>query len=836
MIRRLQATPGNLPTRLVHLIPTMAIGDVAGLRDVHLLRDACLGFAWDVAVPTLESIDDGEQWVEQACDALLRSLQEDCTLEFQIDRGNDIEAVMQQYARRSPAAQGSLSRRLAECVMARWRGARREGFLPEDSSLNFWPRTQQIRLFLKSAPSRLLSGNQLSSLLAFSATRLERKLEEDLHHIGMQFRQQVRQIEQTATEAGLTLEAMTADDYIEWVGSLLFPQRTQTHAPRAAFTGFESPGETIAQFGDIVRVDQGEFVTEVRGERCWHRAVAMAWQGTVGPGMLAPITDHEHGVTVCLSYQASSRVKALFSLKTGQHINRKSALPFNEVEVEEKDESFAEAQRRMFAGENPGGARLVVWVRGGSDDETADRAHRILSVLDRYMPAEIERRIGSSLLFSCLPGGRTTTVDRAQCRSRRMMSADAAAMIPLAGYWQGTDAERSLALYPTRWGTPLFLDPRVCDRNPHFLVVGGSGSGKSFWVHDYLLQLHRLPDVWSCLLSIKPDYERLARLLGQSVTLGLDGEHSINPFAGAPTHENAAIWVAVLGLMLTDGQERLAIDKEVEGLLTECAMSAAHLNWDSRAGRPLRENRLDHIVERLERTPRGRDLVVRLRPYVAGPYSRLFNRASSLDINSSFIFFNLSNVVNLPCAAAVSLCLFGYVNAIMLDPERLGQQKVLGLDEGWALMRDRSSAELVEKAFRAYRSCNGMAFAVSQLLSDFDTPLGRAVLANTATKFILPQEPSSLAELPRYLELSDKERELIASLELRKGRYGEFLVKSQGLPSTVGRVLPDPLKYAIATTDPTDSARLAELQRACGGDLAAAVEVFAQRHPYGRNS
>ena len=100
----------------------------------------------------------------------------------------------------------------------------------------------------------------------------------------------------------------------------------------------------------------------------------------------------------------------------------------------------------------------------------------------------------------------------------------------------------------------------------------------------------------------------------------------------------------------------------------------------------------------------------------------------------------------------------------------------------------------------------------------------------------MPQEPSSLAELPRYLDLSDKERELITSLELRKGRYGEFLVKSQGLPSTVGRVLPDPLKYAIATTDPTDSARLAELQRACGGDLAAAVEVFAQRHPYGRNS
>ena len=822
--------------RVSDLVPSIAIGEFGGLSDVHLLADSTLGYAWELAVPTLESIDEGEAQAETACDMLLRALPEGCSLEFFVSRAVDIEACIASHARTLPMGAAGLVRELADETLQCWRDAAREGFLPADPAFNFWPRAQRVRIFYKSAPSRLLGGGGIASLAAFGHERLDRLLAADLQALAAQFRQQVRQIEQTAADAGLALQSLGADDYLEWIGQLLFPQPRDGAPVRLPAHGLEGPAEAIAQMGDVSELAPGHFVTDVRGVRCWHAAVAMTWQGTVGPGMFAPMTDHEHGVTVCVSYQASSRVKTLFALKAQQHVNRKSTLPFNEVEVEEKDESFIEAQRRMFAGESFGGVRMIVWVHGSSADDLSDRAHRVLSVLDRYLPAEIEHRIGSSLLFSALPGGRSPQTERAQCRTRRLMSADAAALIPIAGCWEGTDPQRSLAFYPSRWGTALHLDPRVCDRNPHFLVVGGSGSGKSFWVHDYLMQLHRLPDVWTCLLSIKPDYDRLARLLGQSIELALDGDHSINPFGGEPSHDNLAMWVAVLNLMLSDGNERFAVDKEAEGLLSQCALDAARMNWDARLHVPVRETLLAHVIERLERTPLGRSLASRLQPYASGPYSRLFNRPKTLDVNSRFVFFNLANVVNYPCAGAVSLCLFSHVNALMVDPRLLARQKVLGLDEGWALMRDRASAELIEKAFRAYRAFNGMAFAVSQLLSDFDTPLGRAVLANTATKLVLPQEQSSLAELPRYLELSEKERALIASLQLRKGRYGEFMVKMQGHPSTVGRVMPDALRYAIATTDATDSARLAAICDECEGNLEKAVRIFAARYPRGRSA
>lgn len=364
-------------------------------------------------------------------------------------------------------------------------------------------------------------------------------------------------------------------------------------------------------------------------------------------------------------------------------------------------------------------------------------------------------------------------------------------------------------------------------------MVGGSGSGKSFMVHDLLMQLLRLPRIWVCLISTKPDYERLARLLGKYIEIALDGAYSINPFAGAPTHDNLNAWLTVLVNMLTESDPRIVIDKEAQGLLSSCMMTAAQLNWDARRNRPIRETLLDHVIERLARAELGRALADRLQPYHSGPFAQLFNRPVSLEAADRFVFFNLSKVASYPCASVVSLCVFNFVNSRMYDPALRDKLKVLGLDEGWAMMKDEGSAALAQMGFRAYRSLGGLAFAVSQMMSDFDTPLGQAILANTATKLVLPQQEVAIAALPRYLALSAKELALVRSLQLKKRRFSEFFLKMEGRPSTVGRVVPDPLRYATATTDPADTVRYNRLREQCAGDEMATVQRFAQDYPYG---
>lgn len=816
--------------RLASYIPTYSIQPFGGLPNVHLIADSSLGFAWQMGVPALEASDQGEAYVADAYDRLLRQLPAGYSLDVYINRGRNVGRYLRLYAETSGVS--DFARMMCQHKMKRWWDASENGFFPQRPDINFYPRTQSIFLFVKSCPYPSLMNNSPLSVLSWLWKGADRKINRDIEEIGADFRRRVSRIEQIAATSNIVLRRLSAEDFVAFTGQLFFPQLSATQKPGVDTAS--APGEAIGMMGEVTSLQDDCIVTKVRNEEVYHRAVSMTWPPkAVVPGMFQSLVDSETDITVCLSYEAQSRIETTLKLKSAKHINRKMVTPFTEVETEEKDQSFRDAERRMTSGENFGGTRFTVWVRGKDVEDSMDRATRVVGHLDTQMPADIETLIGSSVLMRSLPMGRHPTVDRSLARSRRLLSNDAATIAPLGGYWEGTAPSESLALYTSRWGTPLFIDPRVCDTNPHMLIVGGSGSGKSFTVHDLLLQYLRLSNVWICLISIKPDYKRLAEIVGKYIEIDLDGESAINPFQGPPTENNLNQWVAVLMNMLTEGDARVLIGRDEIGLLNQEAMIAAQQNWDPRTNSPIKETLLQDIVNRLVNTSLGNSLANRLQPYHSGPFKRLFNRPSTVEVSDRFTFFNLSRVVDYSCASVASLCVFNFVNSVMYDPAMGGILKILGLDEGWALMKDEESANLAAKAFRAYRSLKGMAFAVSQLMSDFDSPLGQAILANTSTKFVLPQEKSAIESLPRYLSLHQKEMELVRSLQLRKRSYGEFFVKMEGNPSTVGRVIPDPLAYAISTSDGADNEIYNQLLKECNGGALSAATRFAHEYPYG---
>ncbi len=816
--------------RLATYIPSRTIQPFAGLPYVHFIADSSLGYGWQIGVPALESIVGGDAFATDAYDQLLRKLPPGYSLDLYIGRGRDISGYLSVYLQ--SAGTNEFARSMCQHKVERWLTAQEAGFFPHQPSINFFPRNQTIYLFLKSTPFPRLFNNSSGSLLSWLWNGGDKQIENDIQSIGAEFRRRVQEIEQTAANARLHLRTLTSEDFVRFMGSILFPQRRNLAIPTLSAT--TNVAEAIGMMGEIPQVSPEGLVTEVRGKKVWHQAVSMTWQPkAVIPGMFSSLVNSETDIHVYLSYRATDRLGTMWALKSAKHINRKMRMPFTEVETEEKDRSFADAESRMFSGESFGGTRFMVWVHGNSNEDSLDRATRVVGHLDSQMPADIESNIGSSALLRSLPMGRDPQIDRALARSRRMLSNDVATIAPLSGYWEGTDPAKSLVMYPSRWGTPLFVDPRECDSNPHILIVGGSGAGKTFWVHDLLLQLLRLPDIWVCLISTKPDYKRLAEIVGKYIEIDLDSDYSINPFAGEPTKDNISTWLAILINMLTDGDARILIDKDVQGLLNDQLTIASEQNWDARNCRPIRETLLEHIVDRLNGFDLGRQLADRLQPYRNGPYSHLFNRPCSLESSDRFVFFNLSKVADYSCATVASLCVFNFVNKIMYDPKKLNTLKLLGLDEGWAMLKDEGSAALMQKGFRSYRSLGGLTFAISQLMSDFDTPLGRAILANTATKIVLKQEESSIANLQHYLSLTSKEMDLIRSLQFRKRYYSEFFVKMQSQPSTVGRVVPDPFSYAVSTTDAGDCALYDQLLMEFTGNAVSATQRFASEFPYG---
>jgi hypothetical protein len=818
--------------RLADFIPTRQIKTFYDLDQVHFLMDGGLGYGWSIDVPAAESIDGAEDSLCTAYAALLAQVPADHVLELYVSRDHNIEPYLVTY--RARVADHPLAQDLKGEVVTRWLDAQTQGFFPDAAHINFQPRRQAIHLFLKTPPKAALRSNSTRALFGWLRGGAEVGIDRELREVANEFRQRVMRIQQTAQSAGLSLRPLEANAFVRFVGGLLFPQNTR--AANVRVVDDDSIADAVSSLGEVTHLDGAKMITASNGEQVFHQAISMMWQPQAPyPGMFAPLVNNECDITFMLSFRANDQAKAMAGVKLSAHLTQKMTVGFNSVEMGEKAAALEQVQLRMARGESKGAVRMVVWVRGSSERNVSDRCSTVHARIEKLLHADVETTIGSSVLLNSLPMAHTMVEERAMSRTRAMMSEDAATMAPLSGYWEGTNPRDSLALYCTKWCTPLFLDPRVCDTNPHLLIVGGSGSGKTFWVQDFLMQLLTLPRLRVFLISIKPDYERLARLFGRYIQIDLDGDHAINPFAGEPTHDSINNWVTVVQKMLTDTDARMMVSKEELGLIGQRIMEAAELNWDRQGNKAIRETILSDIVLRLELDSPGREIAKRLLPYHKGQFARLLNRPNTLHIDDRFVFWNLSRVVDYSCIGVVSLCVFNHVNGQMYDPTLLGDLKIVGLDEGWATMSDESSAGLVNKAFRAYRSLNGLAFIISQLMSDFDTPLGQAILGNTATKVVLRQAETALAALPKYLALSAKEMGLIRGLDIRKRFFSEFFVSTEGRPSTVGRVIPAPLRYAVATTDADDSARFAQLAQQHGDDYVAAIREFAARYPYGQD-
>jgi hypothetical protein len=111
-----------------------------------------------------------------------------------------------------------------------------------------------------------------------------------------------------------------------------------------------------------------------------------------------------------------------------------------------------------------------------------------------------------------------------------------------------------------------------------------------------------------------------------------------------------------------------------------------------------------------------------------------------------------------------------------------------------------------------------------------ESPIGPAIMNNTATKFILLQRGDSEI-LKNALKLNSQELNLIFSLEQRKGEFSEgFMI--EGDHRQVIRIYPSPFEYWLSTSDASDNRYIQEL-RESGMSLVGAIEKAAVIYPNG---
>ena len=231
----------------------------------------------------------------------------------------------------------------------------------------------------------------------------------------------------------------------------------------------------------------------------------------------------------------------------------------------------------------------------------------------------------------------------------------------------------------------------------------------------------------------------------------------------------------------------------------------------------------------------GPTLALRLTPFTRkGPYGGFFDGPDQFTIERRFTVFELANLSAYPdlqIAVLLNLMFF-MTNFVSSEPIR-PKRKYLLIDEAWALLKVKNTADFITNAFKTFRKYRCSVVAITQEMADLTRQeSGIAIVANASNKIFLKQEPGVIDLLKDKLSLEQGTIEALKTIETVKGKFSEGFVITDTSCGVI-RLVPDPFLYWAANSEPRNNEHLFKQASACGGNLIEAVNICAKEHPYG---
>jgi type IV secretory pathway VirB4 component len=198
----------------------------------------------------------------------------------------------------------------------------------------------------------------------------------------------------------------------------------------------------------------------------------------------------------------------------------------------------------------------------------------------------------------------------------------------------------------------------------------------------------------------------------------------------------------------------------------------------------------------------------KLRAWVdEGPYARLFDRPTTVQLNNPWLYFNVEKLKDDPRLERAMSLLIAHT-ATYRASGMTGQPSIVLLDECWALLESPILAGVVVQLFRTARKRNASVWGISQTPEDFvGTPArpnehGAGIVKNATTK-IIGKQPGDMTALREHVHLNETALNQIKTFaHPKKGYSAEFLIAiGEKAESTHAiRIVPSPVDYWITTT------------------------------------
>jgi type IV secretory pathway VirB4 component len=450
----------------------------------------------------------------------------------------------------------------------------------------------------------------------------------------------------------------------------------------------------------------------------------------------------------------------------------------------------------------------------------ADRRQRVLHAIGRMNGARgiPETLAQKRFFFSSLPGQGETNK-----RELDVLTLHAADLLPVEMPWNGTP-NSPLMLFETPYRQLIPFSPfdsTLGDAN--LLIMAKSGGGKTFMTQGFLLMMARAKPLIS-ILERGDSYEPLVELMGgRVINVDLDGRETLNPWdlptgETAPSNEKTAFLKNLTRHMI--GESPGADTALLDNVLTD-AIPKVYKRCAIRYSNPiptfndLREELANwRDAEKMQRTmDEARLAAIKLRSWTgeSGIYANLFDRPTTMRLDSDWLFFNVEGLASDPrLETAMSLL----VAAAMASRAtgRTGRQSITVLDECWSLLDSAALAPEVVQLFRTARKRNSSVWGISQTVEDFvgtesqPRPHGPGILKNASTK-IVGQQPGDVSALVNHLSLNPVAVGQVKEFGApRKGRSADVLlvIGEKAETTQTIRIVPTPLSYWICTTFPRE--------------------------------
>jgi type IV secretion system protein TrbE len=345
-----------------------------------------------------------------------------------------------------------------------------------------------------------------------------------------------------------------------------------------------------------------------------------------------------------------------------------------------------------------------------------------------------------------------------------------------------------LAALQTRQGTPFFLNLHQGDVG-HTLVLGATGSGKSFFLCFLLMQLQKY-DPFTFIFDLGGSYKSLTSLLGGAyLRIGPESHGiSINPFCLSPTKENLQFLFSFVRVLAESGGYQLNAQDE-----RDLFSQIGNLYEIDPAQRRL--GTLSNILNR----PLGEALG---KWVGSAQYGRIFDNADDTLTFARFQAFDFDGMERVPdLLEPVLFYVLHRASVAVQDAANATVFKAFVVDEAWRFFRNAIIRDYILEALKTWRKRNAAMILATQSSDDLLRSEMLAAVAETCpTKFFLANPGIDAEAYSQVFHLNGAETKEIRSLISKK----ELLLKRLDFAKVL-RLNVDPKSYWLYTNNAYDN-------------------------------